>query len=84
MKLGTAFVLAAALAPAGSACAAETALGELVVTARLRDEALNTAPVSVTALTARRLEEAHITRAQDLPHADLFCPLFSNKSCHPK
>lgn len=44
-------------------------LGEIVVTASLRSQALRDAPVSVAALTASALNKAHITRPQDLPRA---------------
>lgn len=47
-------------APAGAE------LEEVVVTARRRDEKLQTVPLSVTAISGRELEERQVTTAQDL------------------
>lgn len=64
--------VAAALAPAGSAGAAwaqspesGSALHEVVVTARKRDEALLDVPVAVNAFGAEEIESAGIVRPQD-------------------
>ncbi len=65
------FALVLAASAGGSAARAEEAaasreLSELVVTASLRREALASAPVSVTAITPEALQQAHITRPEDL------------------
>jgi iron complex outermembrane recepter protein len=44
----------------------EAALEEIVVTARKREEALQTVPVSITAFTAEALQRSNITSLQDV------------------
>jgi len=53
----------------GEPALAQTAPGvleEIVVTARKRTETLETAPVAITALSARQLEQYNITRMEDM------------------
>lgn len=58
-------LLAAALALPAPASFAEE-LEEIVVSARKRAESLETAPVAITALSARQLEQYNITRMEDM------------------
>ena len=44
----------------------ESALEEVVVTARRREESMQTVPVAITALSSESLREQHIEKAQDL------------------
>jgi iron complex outermembrane receptor protein len=45
---------------------ATTALGEIVVTARRREERLQDVPISITAFTPERLQQAQVTTARQL------------------
>ena len=60
-------------APAIAASAAETGLEEVVVTARRREERLQSVPIAVTAFDPAQLNDRNITSTQDL---GLFVPSF--------
>jgi len=53
-------------ADAGAAASADTGMGDIVVTARRREESAQTVPVSVTALSTRALEERSVRTLGDL------------------
>src|ERR1700716_1199695 len=63
---GFSAALPAHVAHAQTAASADTGMEEIVVTARRREEKLQSVPISITAFTAADLTEKNITSAQDL------------------
>ena len=57
-----------ALAQQSAQASASAGLEEIVVTARRREEKLQSVPVAITAFTPAALEESHIESASDLAH----------------
>ena len=55
--------------PGSGASQSQTGLEEVVVTARRREERVQTVPVAITAFSQKDLEEHHITQIRDLARA---------------
>ena len=69
LAVGSTGAMAQTAAPAGGAPAAETGIGEVVVTARKSTEKLQTTPVAVTALSTKALVAGHISSLSDLQYS---------------
>ena len=67
LMAGAAQAQSAPSAPAGTGDAAQAPVGDIVVTATRRTEALRNVPIAVTAIGSRQVLEAHIENFADLP-----------------